>query len=202
MGKSSSSLTTIDGRGMDPDIALGPEGIDAAAAAAACAPRLPRGAPLPAAVMVACSDVSSCIMRSFWSCLSAWTVCACWRRLSRRENCFEQWQVNGRSPVCFLERRKSDEFVSFSKRQESTRGWIVGCDGEKVGKSDGALQNEPGQTRRWGRGRSITTALDDVQTARRGVARRVCAATSSSGTTNDGSLSRRDEKKKKRKRGK
>lgn len=58
--------------------------------------------PLEAAVMLAWREVSSCIMRSFWSCLSAWTVCACWRRLSRRENCFEQWHVNGRSPVCFL----------------------------------------------------------------------------------------------------
>lgn len=76
----------------------------AAAAAAACWARLPLGAlPLPAAVMFACNDVSSFIMRSFWSCLSAWTVCACWRRLSRRENCFPQWQVNGRSPVCFLQ---------------------------------------------------------------------------------------------------
>lgn len=58
--------------------------------------------PLVAAVMLAWREVSSCIMRSFWSCLSAWTVWACWRRLSRRENCFEQWQVKGRSPVCFL----------------------------------------------------------------------------------------------------
>ena len=52
--------------------------------------------------MVACKDESSRIIRSLASCLSAWTVCACWRRLSRRENCFPQWQVKGRSPVCFL----------------------------------------------------------------------------------------------------
>lgn len=32
------------------------------------------------------------------------TVCACWRRLSSRENRREQWHWNGRSPVCFLER--------------------------------------------------------------------------------------------------
>jgi hypothetical protein len=25
------------------------------------------------------------------------------RKLSRRENCFPQWQANGRSPVCFLQ---------------------------------------------------------------------------------------------------
>jgi len=31
-----------------------------------------------------------------------WTVCACWRRLSRRENRREQWHSKGRSPVCFL----------------------------------------------------------------------------------------------------
>lgn len=66
-------------------------------------PRLLRaGPPLEAAVMDAWREVSSDIMRSFWSCLSAWTVWACWRRLSRRENCFPQWQVKGLSPVCFL----------------------------------------------------------------------------------------------------
>lgn len=59
--------------------------------------------PLEAAVMLAWREVSSCIMRSFCSCLSACTVWACWRRLSRRENCLEQWQVKGRSPVCFLD---------------------------------------------------------------------------------------------------
>lgn len=65
--------------------------------------RLPRGAPpLPAAVMLACSEVSSDIICSFCSALSAWTVCACCRRLSSRENCLPQWQVNGLSPVCFL----------------------------------------------------------------------------------------------------
>lgn len=48
------------------------------------------------------SDVRSRIIRSLRSVLSEWTVCACWRRLSRRENCFPQWQANGRSPVCFL----------------------------------------------------------------------------------------------------
>ena len=30
------------------------------------------------------------------------TVCACCRKLSRRENRLEQWHWNGRSPVCFL----------------------------------------------------------------------------------------------------
>ena len=65
--------------------------------------RLPRGWPaLLAAAMDAWREVRSRIMRSFCSCLSAWTVCACWRRLSRRENCLEQWQAKGRSPVCFL----------------------------------------------------------------------------------------------------
>lgn len=73
-----------------------------AAAAAACA-RLPRLLPvLLLADMDACSEARSFIMRSFSSCLSACTVCACWRRLSSRENCLPQWQVNGRSPVCFL----------------------------------------------------------------------------------------------------
>jgi hypothetical protein len=28
-------------------------------------------------------------MASFCAALSAWTVWACWRRFSRRENCFE-----------------------------------------------------------------------------------------------------------------
>ena len=66
--------------------------------------RLPRELPpLEAAVMLAWRAVSSCIMRSLRSCLSAWTVWACWRRLSRRENCLPQWQLKGRSPVCFLE---------------------------------------------------------------------------------------------------
>jgi len=31
-----------------------------------------------------------------------WTVWACWRRLSSRENRREQWHSKGRSPVCFL----------------------------------------------------------------------------------------------------
>jgi len=31
-----------------------------------------------------------------------WTVCACCRKLSSRENRREQWHWNGRSPVCFL----------------------------------------------------------------------------------------------------
>ncbi len=31
-----------------------------------------------------------------------WTVCACCRKLSKRENRLEQWHWNGRSPVCFL----------------------------------------------------------------------------------------------------
>lgn len=99
MGKSS-CLTVMEG--MLPSMLLALAAAAAALAAWAFWLRLPRGAPLPAAVIVACSDVSSCIMRSFWSALSAWTVCACWRRLSRRENCFPQWQVKGRSPVCFL----------------------------------------------------------------------------------------------------
>ena len=43
-----------------------------------------------AAAMVAWREVRSRIMRSFCSCLSACTVCACWRRLSRRENCLPQ----------------------------------------------------------------------------------------------------------------
>lgn len=75
-----------------------------AAALRAAWPRLllPDWPTLFAAAMEAWREVRSRIMRSFWSCLSAWTVCACWRRLSRRENCFEQWQVKGRSPVCFL----------------------------------------------------------------------------------------------------
>lgn len=78
---------------------------EVATAAAAAAPLFARDwPPLLAAVMEAWREVRSCIMRSFWSCLSAWTVCACWRRLSRRENCLPQWQVNGLSPVCFLER--------------------------------------------------------------------------------------------------
>ena len=42
-----------------------------------------------AAAMDAWREVRSRIMRSFCSCLSAWTVCACWWRLSRRENCLE-----------------------------------------------------------------------------------------------------------------
>lgn len=76
---------------------------------APCARLLRAGPPLEAAVMDAWREVSSCIMRSFWSCLSAWTVWACWRRLSRRENCLPQWQVKGRSPVCFLRRDKGDK---------------------------------------------------------------------------------------------
>jgi hypothetical protein len=57
-------------------------------------------------VMVACRLVSSRIIVSLSAALSACTVCACCRRLSSRENCLEQWQVKGRSPVCFLDKRK------------------------------------------------------------------------------------------------
>lgn len=49
------------------------------------------------------SVVSSHIKASFCATLSVWTVWACWRRLSRRENCLEQRQVKGRSQVCFLQ---------------------------------------------------------------------------------------------------
>jgi hypothetical protein len=35
--------------------------------------------------------------------LSAWTAWAYWWRLSRRENCLKQWEVKGRSQVCFLQ---------------------------------------------------------------------------------------------------
>lgn len=52
--------------------------------------------------MFACSVVDSSITTSFYAALLARTVCACWRSLSRRENCVEQWQVKGRSVVCFL----------------------------------------------------------------------------------------------------
>lgn len=46
--------------------------------ALAPARRPPLGPPtLFAAAMVACNEVRSRIMRSFWSCLSACTVCAC-----------------------------------------------------------------------------------------------------------------------------
>ena len=58
--------------------------------------------PFAAAVMLAWREVRSRIIFSFTSCLSAWTVWACWRRLSSLEKCFPQWQLNGRSPVCFL----------------------------------------------------------------------------------------------------
>lgn len=54
-----------------------------------------------AAAMVAWRELRSRIIRSFWSCLSACTVWACCRKLSRRENCLPQWQEKGRSPVCF-----------------------------------------------------------------------------------------------------
>ena len=78
------------------------EEAEAATAGAGWARLLREAPPLEAAVMEAWSEVSSCIMRSFCSCLSACTVWACWRRLSRRENCLPQWQLKGRSPVCFL----------------------------------------------------------------------------------------------------
>ena len=75
-----------------------------------CWPRLPREeVDLWAAAMEVCRAVSSRIIISFWSCLSAWTVCACWRRLSRRENCLPQWQLKGRSPVCFLRTMFDDQ---------------------------------------------------------------------------------------------
>ena len=74
---------------------------------------------MEAAVMLAWREVSSCIMRSFCSCLSAWTVWACWRRLSRRENCLPQWQVKGRSPVCFLRGEGEDEEKEKKKRGEA-----------------------------------------------------------------------------------
>jgi hypothetical protein len=57
-------------------------------------------------VIVACKLVSSRIIVSLSAALSACTVCACCRRLSSRENCLEQWHVKGRSPVCFLDKRK------------------------------------------------------------------------------------------------
>lgn len=52
--------------------------------------------------------VSSFIIFSLRSGLSACTVWACWRRLSRRENCLAQWHWKGRSPVCFLMKEESE----------------------------------------------------------------------------------------------
>jgi len=46
--------------------------------------------PFAAAVMVAWREVRSRIIFSFTSCLSEWTVWACWRRLSSLEKCFPQ----------------------------------------------------------------------------------------------------------------
>ena len=45
---------------------------------------------LDAAAIVACSVLRSRIIFSLSSCLSACTVCACWRKLSSRENCLPQ----------------------------------------------------------------------------------------------------------------
>ena len=81
-----------------------------AAAAAAAAARLPRCCvALLAAAIDACRLVRSRIMRSFCSALSACTVCACWRKLSSRENCLPQWHENGRSPVCLLQGREGQD---------------------------------------------------------------------------------------------
>ena len=95
--------------------------------------------PLEAAVMLAWREVSSCIIRSFWSCLSAWTVWACWRRLSRRENCLEQWQVNGLSPVCFLGR----VWMSVSVTGVGTRAVQKGRK-RRVGSSTAGKRGEDG----------------------------------------------------------
>jgi hypothetical protein len=46
--------------------------------------------PFAAAVMVAWREVRSRIILSFTSCLSAWTVWACCRRLSSLEKCLPQ----------------------------------------------------------------------------------------------------------------
>ena len=57
--------------------------------------------------------VSSCIIFSLRSGLSAYTVWACWRRLSRQENSFAQWHWKRRSPVCFvIEEVKREQEVS------------------------------------------------------------------------------------------
>lgn len=66
-------------------------GVVVAAAAARRPAEVPvRPPPLFAAAIVAWRVVRSRIICSFWSCLSACTVCACCLRLSRRENCFPQ----------------------------------------------------------------------------------------------------------------
>ena len=67
----SSCLTAMDG--MDP-LREAAEVGDTPAGLAAPWARLRPLPPLEAAVMLAWREVSSCIMRSFCSCLSAWTV--------------------------------------------------------------------------------------------------------------------------------